>query len=80
MYLLVILMVSYKGWKYYNPMDKKVIISERAEFDKRHEYDDQSLSSKEDHTSVKEDYITDYLLYRTSKKPSKEQGAASATL
>ena len=26
---------GYKGWKFYNPTTKKVIISERAEFDER---------------------------------------------
>ena len=39
---------GYKGWKFYNPVTKKVIISERAEFDERHTYYDHHLSSKED--------------------------------
>jgi hypothetical protein len=27
---------GYKGWCFYNPITKKVIISERADFDERH--------------------------------------------
>ena len=27
---------GYKGWKFYNPVTKKVIISERADFDERY--------------------------------------------
>ena len=30
---------GYKGWKFYNPVTKKVIISERADFDERYNYD-----------------------------------------
>jgi hypothetical protein len=29
---------GYKGWKFYNPVTKKVIISERADFDERYTY------------------------------------------
>jgi hypothetical protein len=29
---------SYKGWKFYNPETKKVIISERADFEERYSY------------------------------------------
>jgi len=36
-YLLVIQM-GYKGWKFYNSKTKKVIISERADFDERYTY------------------------------------------
>ena len=27
---------GYKGWKFYNPVTKRIIISERAEFDERY--------------------------------------------
>ena len=27
---------GYKGWKFYNPVTKKVVISERADFDERY--------------------------------------------
>ena len=66
---------GYKGWKFYNPISKKVIISERAEFDERHRYDGQSLSSNEDpksskqtpDTSVREEDTYVYLSPLTSK-------------
>ena len=29
---------GYKGWKFYNPITKKVIISERADFDEWYTY------------------------------------------
>jgi len=34
--LLAILNLGYKGWKFYNPTTKKVVISERADFDERY--------------------------------------------
>ena len=36
---------GYKGWKFYNPETKKVIICERADFDERYTYDGQLLKS-----------------------------------
>ena len=39
---------GYKGWKFYNPLTKKVIISERAEFDERHTYSGDILSLPKD--------------------------------
>ena len=39
---------GYKGWKFYNPVTKKVVISERAEFDERYTYDGNMLSSNKD--------------------------------
>src|ERR1700742_2036699 len=35
---------GYKGWKFYNPTTKKVVISERADFDERYMYYNKSLS------------------------------------
>jgi hypothetical protein len=29
---------GYKGWKFYNPETKKVVISERADFDERYSF------------------------------------------
>ena len=68
-------MVICKGWKFYNPISKRVIISERAEFDKRHRCNGQSLSSNEDpksskqtpDTSVREEDTYVYLSPLTSK-------------
>ena len=37
---------GYKGWKFYNPETKKVIICERADFDERYTYGGQLLTSK----------------------------------
>ena len=49
---------GYKGWKFHNPITKKVIISERAEFDERHKYDGQCLVSTMDHTPSPEDHVS----------------------
>ena len=38
---------GYKGWKFYNPQTKKVIISERADFDERFTYDGAPLQTKD---------------------------------
>src|ERR1700691_4211277 len=37
---------GYKGWKFYNPKTKKVIISERADFDERYNYEGAVLSTE----------------------------------
>jgi hypothetical protein len=47
---------NYKGWKFYNSITKKVVISERAEFDERHRFDGQPLLSTMDHTPSQEDH------------------------
>ena len=38
---------GYKGWKFYNPVTKKVIISERADFDERYTYEGTLIKSTE---------------------------------
>ena len=38
---------GYKGWKFYNPETKKVIICERADFDERYTYEGQLLAPRE---------------------------------
>jgi len=38
---------GFKGWKFYNPQTKKVIISERADFDERYTYDGAPLQTKD---------------------------------
>ena len=38
---------GYKGWKFYNPETKKVIISERADFDERYTYDGAPIQPKD---------------------------------
>ena len=38
---------GYKGWKFYNPKTKKVVISERADFDERYTYDGAPIQTKD---------------------------------
>ena len=38
---------GYKGWKFYNPQTKKVIISERADFDEHYTYNGAPLQTKD---------------------------------
>ena len=38
---------GYKGWKFYNPKTKKVIISERADFDERYTFDGVPIQTKD---------------------------------
>ncbi len=38
---------GYKGWKFYNPETKKVIILERADFDEQYTYSGRLLESKD---------------------------------
>ena len=38
---------DYKGWKFYNPVTKKVIISERADFDERYTYNGAPIQPKD---------------------------------
>ncbi len=38
---------GYKGWKFYNPETKKVIISERADFDERYTYSGKELDGRD---------------------------------
>ena len=52
---------GYKGWKFYNPITKKVVISERAEFDERYF---PGLKHKWDETAINPDApltISEYL-------------------
>ena len=37
---------GYKGWKFYNPQTRKVIISERADYDERYNYSGAPLRSQ----------------------------------
>ena len=41
---------GYKGWKFYNPETKKVIISERADFDERYTYGGELLDANKNNT------------------------------
>ena len=41
---------GYKGWKFYNPETRKVIISERADFDERYTYDGAPIEHKDHYT------------------------------
>jgi len=42
---------GYKGWKFYNPETRKVIISERADFDERYTYDGKLLREGVENTN-----------------------------
>jgi hypothetical protein len=44
---------GYKGWKFYNPKTKKVIISERADFDERYTYKGELLRGRPQITDPK---------------------------
>ena len=68
---------GYKGWKFYNPTTRKVVISERADFDERYMYYNKSLSMPPPHPQNSEpndesnssDYTPGYGYTEQHKKP-----------
>jgi hypothetical protein len=50
---------GYKGWLFYNPLTRKMVVSERAEFDERYTWKYQPPKVTEDRENDKPS-ITDY--------------------